>query len=323
MLAASASPDLIWLRRCPASAWVMILISAAAACSGLPRPVVGLVDGLDARFAVVEHVRAGADGRRREVTAERGRADHDPRVAGQRGDERAGTALQRESHRRVVDDLDGVDRGQERLLRAALDVICRSRFAFTASALNGVPSWNVTPSRRVMTRALSSNAHSVARPGWIVPSSDADHQRVVHRPHVGEVERTRRLGRIHRAVGNGVGERQDAVRDRPRGHRPVPRSPPGSTPRSRRARSPWAPCSVAWCRGARWPRAPPSRPAPRWRPAPPCPRSGAPSRPGCTVVVVVAARGQHQPTCRGGHEQTAGHPAPVPCRHRYPPCSLI
>ncbi len=45
-------------------------------------------------------------------------------------------------------------------------VVARSKFALTASASNGVPSENVTPSRRVISNVRSStNAHSVARPG--------------------------------------------------------------------------------------------------------------------------------------------------------------
>ena len=38
---------------------------------------------------------------------------------------------------------------------------------FTASALNGVPSWNVTPSRslKVQERPSAAALHSVARPG--------------------------------------------------------------------------------------------------------------------------------------------------------------
>ena len=43
----------------------------------------------------------------------------------------------------------------------------RSMFAFTASASNGVPSWNVTPSRSVNVSAVPSalNSHAVASPG--------------------------------------------------------------------------------------------------------------------------------------------------------------
>ena len=43
----------------------------------------------------------------------------------------------------------------------------RSKFAQTAVASSGVPSWNVTPSRRVNVQVLPSgvDVHSVARPG--------------------------------------------------------------------------------------------------------------------------------------------------------------
>ena len=46
-------------------------------------------------------------------------------------------------------------------------VLARSMLIFTASASNGVPSWNVTPSRSLSSRAVSSSthSHSVARPG--------------------------------------------------------------------------------------------------------------------------------------------------------------
>jgi hypothetical protein len=44
---------------------------------------------------------------------------------------------------------------------------CRSNDVFTASASNGSPSWNVTPSRRVISRCepSSANSQSVASPG--------------------------------------------------------------------------------------------------------------------------------------------------------------
>ena len=50
-------------------------------------------------------------------------------------------------------------------------VLARSMFAFTASALNGVPSWNVTPSRRVMSSTVASslNVQSVASIGTSSP----------------------------------------------------------------------------------------------------------------------------------------------------------
>ena len=43
----------------------------------------------------------------------------------------------------------------------------RLKLKQTASALNGVPSWNVTPSRRVKVHSVPSGLddHSVARPG--------------------------------------------------------------------------------------------------------------------------------------------------------------
>jgi hypothetical protein len=46
----------------------------------------------------------------------------------------------------------------------------RSRLNFTASASNGVSSWNVTSSRRVRTMRPSLASHSLARRGPIVPS---------------------------------------------------------------------------------------------------------------------------------------------------------
>ena len=45
-------------------------------------------------------------------------------------------------------------------------VMARSRFALTAAASNGVPSWNVTPSRSVSSSVCGSgDDHSVASPG--------------------------------------------------------------------------------------------------------------------------------------------------------------
>ena len=46
-------------------------------------------------------------------------------------------------------------------------VWARSMLALTAAASNGVPSWNVTPSRRwnVSVVPSSLNSHSVASPG--------------------------------------------------------------------------------------------------------------------------------------------------------------
>ena len=50
-------------------------------------------------------------------------------------------------------------------------VLPRSMLALTASALNGVPSWNVTPSRRFSVSVMpsSENVQSVARPGISAP----------------------------------------------------------------------------------------------------------------------------------------------------------
>ena len=45
-------------------------------------------------------------------------------------------------------------------------VLLRSRLNFTASASNGVPSWNCTPERRFSTSVLvSGNFHDSASPG--------------------------------------------------------------------------------------------------------------------------------------------------------------
>ena len=54
-----------------------------------------------------------------------------------------------------------------------LSVLPRSRFLFTASASNGVPSWKRTPPRRRRVRDLPSgdSVHVVASPGAVVPSA--------------------------------------------------------------------------------------------------------------------------------------------------------
>ena len=57
----------------------------------------------------------------------------------------------------------------------------RSTLATTASALNGVPSWNVTPSRSVNCQVVSSTwvGSSVARPGSELAVGVAGQQRLV------------------------------------------------------------------------------------------------------------------------------------------------
>src|SRR5574337_1771841 len=52
-----------------------------------------------------------------------------------------------------------------------LPLIRRSRLNTTASALNGVPSWNLTPWRRwkVSVRPSLAISHEVASSGWILP----------------------------------------------------------------------------------------------------------------------------------------------------------
>lgn len=53
-------------------------------------------------------------------------------------------------------------------------VFARSRLALTASASNGVPSWNETPPRSCMrsTRPSSRNSQDSANPGIAVPSGE-------------------------------------------------------------------------------------------------------------------------------------------------------
>ena len=48
----------------------------------------------------------------------------------------------------------------------------RSKLTLTASALKSVPSWNVTPCRslKVHIKPSRETDHSVARPGYKVPS---------------------------------------------------------------------------------------------------------------------------------------------------------
>jgi hypothetical protein len=55
----------------------------------------------------------------------------------------------------------------------------RSRLNTTASALNGVPSWNVTSSRsaRVQVTLSSATLHSVANPGKRLPSGERSMRR--------------------------------------------------------------------------------------------------------------------------------------------------
>ena len=59
------------------------------------------------------------------------------------------------------------------VLASATSLTMRFTVATTESALNGVPSWNVTPSRSLNSQVVSSTCvgSSVARPGCSVPSA--------------------------------------------------------------------------------------------------------------------------------------------------------
>ena len=63
-------------------------------------------------------------------------------------------------HGERVDDLDACDRGDLALAAGFGSVLARSMLNFTASALKGSPSWNLTPSRSLNVSDFVSAPHS-------------------------------------------------------------------------------------------------------------------------------------------------------------------
>ena len=115
----------------------------------------------------------------------------------------------------------------------------RSTVATTESALNGSPSWNVTPSRSLNSQVVSSTCvgNSVARPGTSSPVGRARQQRlvdvVVDRPARRRRRRvcgSRLVGSDPRAIVIDAPRRRTAGAGRRRAVRGTPRSPSSSLP---------------------------------------------------------------------------------------------